>query len=884
MQIQSLYRVRRENIMKQRFDVSGMSCAACSARVERAVAEVEGVDSCSVNLLKNTLDVDFKESPEAQTRIIEAVEKAGYGIQPQSPSLAAPVGEPNPQSDAEKESKSVRLRLIVSLLFMIPLFYLSMGHMMGWPQPNFFTGDSGFMPAALTQLLLTLPIVFVNFKFFRVGFSSLVHGAPNMDALIALGSSASLIYGIYELYQMSYALGAGDLSRVHAGAMNLYFDSAAMILTLITLGKYFEARAKHKTTETLTKLMDLAPKTAVRLEDGKEVEVLTEQLRVGDVLMVRTGQGIPVDGVLLEGRASVDESALTGESIPVEKQKGDALTGATHLVSGWLTMRAEQVGQDTVLAGIVRLVDEATSSKAPIERIADKISGIFVPIVIAISLLTLVVWLLVGASFETAFVHCVSVLVISCPCALGLATPTALMVGAGRGAAHGILIKSAEALERAHAVSTVILDKTGTVTTGKPELVGIYPVQNEDAVELLRDVASVEHRSEHPLAQAICRAAEGKDIALAEASDFEQTQGEGVQARVDGKLIAVGNLRMLETLGLEPGVLADKAQEEAQRGATPLFVVKNGALYGLVALADAIKPTSAAAITTLRDMGVRTILLTGDNERTAQAVSDAVGTDKVIANVLPADKEACIRSERKHQVVAMVGDGINDAPALARADVGIAVGAGTDIAIESADLVLMHSDLRDVGAAIQLSRSTMRNIKQNLFWALFYNALCIPLAAGALSFIGITLNPMIAAAAMSLSSVCVVLNALRLRTWKPQYRELQAETPVSHDSDNHSFITSLSALEEPSLHDREEDRHYTSKEQEDMMSKTIGIEGMMCQHCVATVTKALSALEGVETVTVSLEDKCAQVQGSELSDEKLRVALVDAGYEVTSIS
>ncbi len=775
---------------KMRFSVTGMTCAACSARVEKATAGVEGVSGVAVNLLKNSMEVQLAADADpaaTAAAIAAAVEKAGYGAfsagegaagSAGGPSASAPGAAANPAAAAEAERKSVLRRLIVSLVFTVPLFYISMGDMFGWPLPGVLTGMENMMVLGLVLFMLLIPVIFVNFKFFRVGVKSLLRGSPNMDSLIALGSGAATLYGMYALLCMAFYTGHGDLETTHHYAMNLYFESAGMILTLITLGKFLEARAKGKTTDSLSQLMDLAPKMATRLENGTERKVPAKEVRVGDVLVVRTGEAVPVDGVVLEGEGSVDESVITGEPLPVSKREGSAVTGATVNTAGWFTMRAERVGTDTVLAGIVQLVDEATSSKAPIEKMADKISGVFVPVVMGIALVAFVVWMLLGAEFATALSYAISVLVISCPCALGLATPTAIMVGTGRGASSGILVKSAEALESAQAVRTVVLDKTGTITKGAPQVTDVLPEPGVAEEELLSLAYALEKPSEHPLARAMVAYVEAKGHAVegsargaaagagAEvAADFAQTPGQGVSGEVDGRPCVAGNARMMEANGVP--VDEAKAQQLADAGKTVTYFARDGKLVGAIAVADVPKPTSASAIAKLRSMGIRTVMLTGDAERTAKAIQAQVGTDEVIAGVLPADKERIVRKLSAKAPVAMVGDGINDAPALARADVGIAIGAGTDIALSSADIVLMHSDLADVPAALSLSRATMRNIKQNLFWALFYNAICIPVAAGVFAWAGFSLNPMIAAAAMSFSSVCVVTNALRLRRWKP---------------------------------------------------------------------------------------------------------------------
>ena len=858
--------------MKQTFDVTGMTCAACSARVEKATRAVPGVADVAVNLLKNSMDVAFDDGaePSAVTVAVEAaVDKAGYGAAARVPAGASGgrqgagsrAAQARPVADAAAEAKHVRMRLIVSAVFTIPLFYLSMGHMFGWPLPGFFLGDENVLTFALTQFLLLLPVVFVNFKFFRVGFKTLVHGAPNMDSLIALGSTAASAYGIYAIYKIGIALGAGDLHASHMAAMDLYFESAAMILTLITLGKYFEARAKGKTTGAIAKLVDLAPKEAVRLADGVEERVPVEAVRVGDVLAVRAGEGVPVDGTLLEGSGTLDESVITGESVPVDKRPGDRVTGATLNSTGWFTMRADRVGDDTALAGIIRLVDEATSTKAPIEKIADKISGVFVPVVIVIAVVTFAVWMLGGATLEVALSHAISVLVISCPCALGLATPTAIMVGTGRGATNGILVKSAEALETAHDVRTVVLDKTGTVTEGAPSVTDVLAAPGASEERLLELAVSVEGRSEHPLARAVCAYARERKVYPLLVEDFRQIPGEGVAALVDDRPSLAGNLRMMEARGIETGTFAEAARRLADEGKTPLFFAQDGELLGIVAVADTVKPSSAAALAVLKGMGIRTVMLTGDNERTAAAIQREVGADEVIAGVLPDGKEREIRRLAEQGRVAMVGDGINDAPALARADVGIAIGAGTDVAIESADIVLMRSDLLDVPVSIQLSRATLRNIKQNLFWALVYNAVCIPVAAGALSFMGLNLNPMIAAAAMSLSSVCVVTNALRLRGWKPDLPAAPSDAPASAPIDS-----------------TESDN---PNEKESTMEKTLNVEGMMCQHCVAHVKRALESVEGVEEAVVDLDAGTATAKlAHDVPEDVLAAAIVEAGYEV----
>lgn len=909
---------------RQTFDVSGMTCAACSARVEKTTSGVAGVEHAVVNLLKNSMEVEYDGNPATLAAISAAVEKAGYGAVPRVEAAAAAGAPSSPASPsaarenaAAKEAAHVRKRLIVSFVFTIPLFYLSMGHMFGWPLPAFFLGHENMLTFAFTQFLLLLPVIFVNFKFFRVGFKTLFHGSPNMDSLIALGSTASTVYGIVAIYRIGWGMGHGDVDFAHMAAMDLYFESAAMILTLITLGKYFEARAKGKTTDAIAQLMDLSPKTAIRRNvDGAEEEVPVDQVRPGDILIVRAGAGVPVDGVVIEGAGTVDESVITGESVPVEKGVGAAVTGATVNRTGWFAMRAERVGADTVLAGIVRMVDEATSSKAPIEKLADKISGVFVPVVIAIALITFIIWMFVGAGVATALSHAISVLVISCPCALGLATPTAIMVGTGRGAANGILVKSAEALQTAHGVKTVVLDKTGTITKGAPEVCEVLVAGglfgscetrfvsavgaidelkcNDAAADFLSLAYSLEKRSEHPLAQAIVAYAEARGAAAQEVEAFEQIPGGGLRGVVAGRTCLAGNVRLMEDGGVDVAAVREQAQCLSDEGKTVLFFAVDGALAGLVALADEPKPRSAAALAELSRMGIRTVMLTGDNERTAHAIQKRVGTDDVIAGVLPQGKEEVIRDLQKQGTVAMVGDGVNDAPSLARADVGIAIGAGTDIAIDSADIVLMKSDLADVPAAISLSRATMRNIKQNLFWALIYNVICIPVAAGALSFAGVTLNPMIAAAAMSCSSVCVVSNALRLRGWKPVVLG-EVASALEPDAAPHAASGAALASEAgvptmdgPSAEDGDgspvsaghSEEVQTVKPKEIIMEKKLSVEGMMCQHCVAHVKKALEGIEGVEEAVVDLDSNSATAKlSADVADQVLVDAIVDAGYE-----
>ncbi len=896
--------------MKQKFDVTGMTCAACSSRVDKVTREVDGVEDVVVNLLKNSMEVEFDGRPEVIAAIERAVEHAGYGATPAVEASVGQAGAPSakdPGAAAREAARKMRTRLIVSIIFVVPLFYLCMGHMFGWPIPPVFHTSEGILPFAFTQFLLLLPIIGVNFSYFTTGFSSLLRGSPNMNSLIALGSAASTIYGIYGIYRIGFALGLGDMSTAHSAAMDLYFESAGMILALITLGKYFESRAKGRTTDAIVKLMDLSPKTAIRrAADGTEEEIPVDRVCVGDILVVKSGMGVPVDGTVVEGSGSVDESAITGEGIPVEKTVGSTVIGATVSRSGWFAMRAEHVGDDTAIAGIIRMVDDATSSKAPIEKVADRISGIFVPCVIAIAVVTFIVWMALGGGLETAMSHAVTVLVISCPCALGLATPTAIMVGTGRGASRGILVKSADALQRAHSVSTVIMDKTGTITTGHPRVTDVVSVGGGSVkhAELVGVAASLEGLSEHPLAQAICDYADSIDAPRSDVSDFSQTPGRGIAGTVSGEAWMAGNERMMREAGVELGNLPKVAESLADDGKTPLFFSKDGIAAGIIAVADVVKPSSERAVSELSEMGIDVVMLTGDNERTARAVQRQCGISRVVAGVLPADKAAEVSRLSETGTVAMVGDGINDAPALATADVGIAIGAGTDIAMESADMVLMRSDLLDVPVAIQLSRATMRNIKQNLFWALFYNAICIPLAAGALSAFGINLNPMIAAAAMSLSSICVVGNALRLRAWKPRVATVSIESSTDPgESATEMFAGEVRVLEiEPASASESievqspaptpaaladvvkdaSDGAYKDEapERKSTMTKTIDVTGMMCQNCVKHVTHALEGIDGVSSVEVDLDAGtaiCDVVDG--VADDILVAAIVDAGYE-----
>jgi len=853
---------------KDQFDITGMTCSACSSRIEKSVAKLPGIQEVSVNLLKNSMVASYDESVLDAAGIVQAVEKAGYGA-----FLKTPAGiqeksrkenrTAKPEiSTAQAEYKQMKQRLLLSALFTIPLFYISMGHMMGWPLPGFLLGMENAMTFAFTQFLLVIPVVFINFKYYRTGFKTLFLASPNMDSLIAIGSSAAAVYGIYAIYKIGIGLGHGDMETVHSFMMDLYFESAGMILTLITLGKTLEARAKGKTSDAITKLMNLAPKTATVERDGMEIQISAAEVQPGETVIVKAGESIPVDGVVLEGFSSVDESALTGESIPVEKHTGDKVIGATINKSGYFKMQATKVGDDTTLAQIVRLVDDATSSKAPIAKLADKVSGVFVPVVITIALAAMAVWLLAGYGLEFALSIGISVLVISCPCALGLATPTAIMVGTGKGATNGILIKSAEALETAHSINTVVLDKTGTITQGTPVVTNVMCKDGVHKRELLQIAASLEKLSEHPLADAIVSEAEKEGLSLLSVSDFRQIPGQGITGHIEGEICLAGNRRLLEANGVQGGALLQLGESMAEDGKTPLFFARAGGLIGVIAVADVVKPTSRQAVQELSDLGLEVVMLTGDNAKTAEAIRCQVGTCRVVAEVFPQDKEKEIRRlQSAGKKVAMVGDGINDAPALARADVGIAIGAGTDIAIESADIVLMKSDLLDVSTAIQLSKAVIRNIKQNLFWAFIYNIIGIPVAAGVFFIpFALKLNPMIGAFAMSFSSVFVVTNALRLRWFKPKH--------IFHEESDIENQTIIAEKRKGVI----------------QMKKTLNIEGMVCMNCVKHVDKALREVQGVQNVTVSLENKSAQVQlGQDVTDAVLRTAVEDAGYEVIGI-
>ncbi len=863
----------------EKYNVTGMTCAACQANVSRCVSKLEGVEDVNVSLLANSMTVSYDESRLKPENIIEAVKAAGYGASSLEKAIKKEEGFRREwqlrREQAESNREGMKKRLIYSIILLVPLMYIAMGEMLSLPLPAIFKGTQNALVSALAQLILTVPVIFINRRFYQFGFKALFHGSPNMDSLVAIGSGASLLYGLFAMFRMAYGFGHGNIELVHEYAHALYFESAAMILTLVTVGKYLEARSKDKTSQALSRLMDLAPKTAVVLKNGEEVLIPAEQVSAGDIVIIRPGEGIPVDGVVLQGRGYVDQSAITGESIPVEKNPGDEVISATINKNGSFQFKASKVGEDTTLSQIIRLVDEAGNSKAPIARLADKVSGIFVPVVIGIALITAVIWLVAGKNFEFALSNAISVLVISCPCALGLATPVAIMVGTGKAAEMGILIKSAESLEELHNIDTLVLDKTGTITSGKPAVTDIVPLEEGlSEEELLILAASAEMGSEHPLAQAIVERAREKELALLEAESFEAEAGRGIRAQIKGENILAGNAAFMEENGLFNSQFskeaAEKANNLAQAGKTPLIFARKGRLTGIIAVADTIRESSREAISRFAQMGLNVVMLTGDNKITAEAIKRELNISEAITDVLPTQKEAHIRAlqEQGHKV-AMVGDGINDAPALTRSDVGIAIGAGTDIAIESADVVLMKDSLNDVASAIELSRAVVRNIHMNLFWAFFYNILGIPLAAGALfPAFGLRLSPMIGSAAMSLSSVCVVANALRLRFFKAKDRN-SVQSEEKHIMESKEEITAVQAEEKGA----------------NTMKKIIKVDGMMCAHCQEHVRKALAAVDGVQAVSVSLEEKQAEVTLSkDVPEQLLKDAVTEAGYTPVSCS
>ena len=845
---------------KEKYNITGMSCAACSAKVERVVGKIEGVENVSVNLLTNSMQVEYKEDKLSSNDIIKNIADAGYGA-----SLATATKQKKEEKSIKKTNDdaiaSMKFRLKVSIVFLAILMYFSMGSMIGLPLPKFLSGEGNPVGFALTQLLLVLPVMYVNRKYYISGFKSLFHLSPNMDTLIAVGTVAAFTYGVIAIYVMGYALNNADMHTVTEYRMNLYFESVSMILTLITLGKFFETGSKARTTDAISKLIDLSPKRANVLRDGVEENILTEDVVVGDIVIVRPGESIPVDGMIIEGSTSVDESAITGESIPVQKEKGDKLIAATINKNGSVRIKATEVGEDTAISRIIALVEEASSSKAPIAKMADKVAGVFVPIVMGISLITFIVWLALGYDFSFALNCAIAVLVISCPCSLGLATPVAIMVGTGKGAENGILIKSADALETTHSIDTVVLDKTGTVTEGKPVVTDILAF-DIDENEFLKLAAGVESASEHPLAEAIVEKAKEKNLEIVSPTEFQAISGRGIVASVSGSKIIAGNEQAIkEQYGNSENFteVFKKGNELAAQGKTPMYFGKDNKLLGIIAVADTIKKDSKEAIQALKNRNIDVVLLTGDHKNTAMAIAKEAGIKKVIAEVLPTDKEEHIRELIKagHKV-AMVGDGINDSPALARADVGIAIGAGTDIAIESADIVLMHSSLKDVATAIDLSKAVIRNIKQNLFWAFFYNSIGIPLAAGVFYLsLGWKLSPMFGAAAMGMSSVCVVSNALRLRAFKPK--------KVNKNNIENDEIELIE-------NKRKEDKNMTT---------VINVNGMMCEHCKATVEKVTRGVEGVSNSLVNLDAKNVTIEHSADTDlEKVKKAITDAGYEV----
>ena len=849
--------------MKQKYNVTGMTCSACSAHVEKSVSHVNGVQNVSVNLLQNTMAVEYDETVTNETEIINAVEKGGYGASVYSGGNMAGSKSSGSSHQKEKEGnnaegKEMKVRLWVSVLFLVPLMYISMGHMAGLSLPAFLSGMENAVSYGLTQLLLVLPVMYVNRKFYQNGFRSLFHGAPNMDSLIAIGSGAAFLYGVVAIYRMGYGLGVQDMELVKKYHMDLYFESVSMILTLITVGKYLEARSKGKTSDAIRRLMELAPEKAVVERDGMEMEVLLEEVLEGDIVLVKSGGKVPVDGIITEGFGTFDESSLTGESIPVEKTVGDRVLSATISQGGFIRFRATGVGENTTLSQIIRLVEDASASKAPIAKLADKIAGVFVPVVITIAFIAAVTWLSLGYGVEFALSTGIAVLVISCPCALGLATPTAIMVGTGKGAESGILIKSAESLEMAHKIQTVVLDKTGTITKGHPKVMDVI-IQEGICAEkdLIKVAGSLEKPSEHPLSGAIVEYAKAQGTDFLPVGDYKAIPGEGIQGTVEGRMCYAGNRKMMENRGFSLEKWVDQAERLSEDGKTVLYFADEQQITGLIAVADEIKETSEAAILEIERMGMEVVMLTGDHKKTAEAVRRKLGITRVVAEVLPQDKEREIRRiQESGKRVAMVGDGINDAPALMRADTGIAIGAGTDIAIESADIVLMHDDLMDVVRAVKLSKAVIRNIKENLFWAFFYNTCGIPLAAGVFyPVFGWKLNPMFGAAAMSLSSIFVVSNALRLRFFQADKVDSAGNREVKSE-----------------------------REVQKSMTKTMTIEGMACGHCKAWVESALNALDGV-SASVDLDKKTAEVQISgEVSDEELKKAVVDAGYTVISVS
>lgn len=870
--------------MKNKFTVSGMTCSACSLAVEKAVQKLDGVNEVNVNLLNHSMQVDFDRAIISEQEISKAVADAGYSASPVQIAETEIKQTGSLENLIAAEEKNLKTRFLISLIFMLPLMYIAMAPMFSLPSLGLFQGPENAVIFAFSQMLLTLPIIIVNYKYFQNGFKALSKRNPNMDSLVAIGSSAAFIYGIFVIYRLAYALGHNQAEIIQHYGHSLYFESAAMILTLITLGKYLESKSKGKTTDAIKKLMDLSPKTAIKLEDGQEIEVPLEQVKVGDILVVKPGSAVPVDGIIISGQGAFDQSAITGESIPVEKGPEQEVIGSTILKLGSIVMRAEKIGDDTAIAKIIQLVQDANATKAPIAQLADKVAGVFVPIVILIATLATLIWLLLGYSFEFALTIGISVLIISCPCALGLATPVAIMVGTGKGASSGILIKSAEALETLHNIDSVILDKTGTVTAGKPQVTDLVLIAEIELESFLQIAASLEAPSEHPLSLAILEYATENRIEIKPATNFLNHLGKGIEAKIDNRRYIAGNQKYMVENGIDLAPTLEIFNQLSVAGKTTLYFADQDKLMGMIAVADTVKSNSKQAIELLHQAGIKVYLLTGDNQRTAEAIGKELGLDQVVAEVLPEDKEKMVRQiKAEGGKVAMVGDGINDAPALARADVGIAIGAGTDIAIEAADLVLMKSDLLDVVNSIELSRRTIRNIKQNLFWAFFYNIILIPVAAGILYLpFGIALNPMIASAAMSLSSVFVVTNALRLNNFKPL---IPVATPEQAQRDTIKAEVNIQKLVIDQVHSLassvKNDNHI--KGEKDIMKKIIKIEGMSCSHCSARVEKVLNEIEGV-SATVDLEKEQAEVElNSDLEDQVLIDTISDAGYQVIEI-
>ncbi|MFW2514881.1 heavy metal translocating P-type ATPase [Aliarcobacter butzleri] len=834
----------------QKFDIKGMTCSACSTAVDRNVKKLEGINEVNVNLLNNSMIVKYDENVLNNETIIKKVQDAGYEA------FLVENGKKTQKNSTEDnlgkiETNELKNRLIISFIFAIPLFYISMGHMLNWYLPHLFHGYSNAITFSFTQFLLALPIVFINIKYYKVGFKTLYKGSPNMDSLIAIGTSAAMIYGVFSIYKIGYGLGNNDIDIVIQYSHDLYFESAAIVLTLITLGKFLEARAKENTSEAINKLINLTPKTALVLRNNQEIEIPVDELVLKDIVIVKPGNIVPTDGIIIFGNSSIDESMLTGESLPVSKKVGDKVIGASINKSGSFKFEVTKLGEDTVLSQIIKLIEEASSSKAPISKLADRISAIFVPTVIVISILATVTWLFLGYSFEFALSIGIAILVISCPCALGLATPTAIMVGTGKGAQNGILIKSAESLEIAHTINTVVIDKTGTITEGKTQVTDIFTNEKITQDKLLQLCATIEKNSEHPLADAILKKAQEKEIELLNATDFEALNGLGIKAKVEDRVFYIGNKKLLDSKNISLDLFYEKSEKLANEGKTPIFIADENEVLGLIAISDVVKPTSKDAILEFEKMGLEVIMLTGDNYKTANAIAKQININNVIAEVLPQDKEKKIQKlQSLGKKVAMIGDGINDAPALVRADVGIAIGTGTDIAIESANIVLVKSDLLDAVKAIQLSNAVIKNIKQNLFWAFFYNIIGIPLAAGVFyTILGWKLSPMFAGAAMSLSSVAVVLNALRLKLFEPRI--------------------SKNLLEKNNI------------SKGDKMEKILKVDGMTCGHCKARVEKVVSAIDGVDSVEVDLASKNVTVKISkDISEQTLSDVIVDAGYEV----